>query len=162
MSLEITGRLIQKLPMQSGTSARGSWQKQEFIIETEDQYPRKICANLWGDKADMLNRFNEGDRIRMSFEIESREFNGRWYTDVKAWRLDVPMDASAGMPQPAAYGQTGYNPAGMPPHTAYVPQNAPAATYASPTASAAADSLPDLAAPTDTFTDDSNTDDLPF
>ncbi len=110
----------------------------------------------------MLNRFNEGDRIRMSFEIESREFNGRWYTDVKAWRLDAPMESPAGMPQPASYGQTGYNPAGTPPHTAYVPQSAPATANVSPAASVAADSLPDLAASTDTFVDDSLTDDLPF
>ncbi len=148
--------------MQSGTSARGNWQKQEFIIETEEQFPRKICANLWGDKADMLSRFKEGDRLRMFFEVESREYNGRWYTDVKAWKLEVPMDASAGMPQPATYGQSGYNPAGTPPHTAYVPQPAPAAPYASPTTSAAADSLPDLSTPTDTFTDNGITDDLPF
>lgn len=157
MSLEITGRLIQKLPMQSGTSARGNWQKQEFVIETEDQYPRKICANLWGDKIDMLNQFNEGDRIRMLFEIESREFNGRWYTDVRPWKLEKPMDATMGMPQPAAY-----NPAGTPPHTAYVPQSAPAAPYVSPTTSAAADSLPNIASPNDTFTDNGLTDDLPF
>jgi len=89
MALEINGKLIQKLELQSGMSKSGSnWQKQEFIIETDEQYPKKICANLWGDKIDMLSSINIGDNVMLSFNLESREFNGRWYTDVKAWKLE--------------------------------------------------------------------------
>ena len=85
MSLEITGKLILKLPMQSGTSASTGkhWQKQQFVIETVEQYPRKICSMLWGDKTDQLNQFNIGDMMKISFDVESREYQGKWYTDVK-------------------------------------------------------------------------------
>lgn len=89
MALEINGKLIQKLELQSGMSKSGSnWQKQEFIIETDEQYPKKICANLWGDKIDMLSSINIGDDVVLSFNLESREYNGKWYTDVKAWKLE--------------------------------------------------------------------------
>jgi len=88
MSLEITGKLLQKLPMQSGQGSTGNnWQKQEFIIETTEQYPKKICAQLWGDKIDQLEKLNIGEMISVSFAVESREYNGRWYTDIKAWRV---------------------------------------------------------------------------
>jgi len=87
--MEIIGKLIQKMPMQSGISKTGnSWQKQEFVIETMEQYPRKICANLWGDKTAILETLNIDDKIVMSFDLESREFNGKWYTDVKAWKVE--------------------------------------------------------------------------
>ena len=89
MALEITGRLIQKLELQSGIGKTGSsWQKQEFVVETIEQYPKKICANLWGDKVDALAAVNIGDILVVSFAIESREFNGKWYTDVRAWKLE--------------------------------------------------------------------------
>lgn len=89
-SLEITGKLLQKLPEQNGEGRNGTWRKQEFVIETEDQYPKKVCMNLWGDKISMLDQFGEGDRVKASINIESREYNGRWYTDIKAWRLESP------------------------------------------------------------------------
>ena len=89
MALEITGRLIQKLELQSGIGKTGSsWQKQEFVIETIEQYPKKVCANLWGDKVDVLSTLEIGDTIIVSFNVESREFNGRWYTDIRAWKIE--------------------------------------------------------------------------
>ncbi len=94
--MEITGKLIQKLPLQSGISKTGnSWQKQEFVIETVEQYPKKICANLWGDKCAMLESIQINDTVAMSFDVESREFNGRWYTDVKAFRLSTMTNVAA-------------------------------------------------------------------
>lgn len=147
MSLEITGKLIEKLPMQSGTSnsTGRSWQKQQFVIETVEQYPRKICAMLWGDKADQLGMFNIGDMLKVSFDVESREYQGRWYTDVKAWKVEAAAAAAmSGIPEPMAY-----NPAGAPQHTSYTPP-----TPSVPTA--------DLGGPEDTFTDEGMTDDLPF
>lgn len=85
MSLEIKGKLIQKLPVQSGTGKTGnSWQKQEIIVETMEQYPKKICVAVWGDKIDEVEKFAISDTLNISISIESREFNGRWYTDVRA------------------------------------------------------------------------------
>jgi Protein of unknown function (DUF3127). len=61
-------------------------EKQEFILETFDTYPKKICIAVWGDKID-LSPFKPGDTVDVSFDVESREYNGRWYTDVKAWKV---------------------------------------------------------------------------
>lgn len=101
--MEITGKLIQKLPVQSGVSSQGNnWSKAEFVIETVEQYPKKVCANLWGDRARALDQFQLGSLITVSFDLESREYNGRWYTDVKAWRVDPATPAAvAGAPAPA-------------------------------------------------------------
>ncbi len=98
--MEISGKLIQKLPLQSGVGKTGtSWQKQEFVIETVEAYPKKVCANLWGDKVEALNAINIGDSVIVSFSIESREFNGKWYTDVKAWKIEAAAAAPANAPQ---------------------------------------------------------------
>lgn len=89
MALEITGKLISKLSLLTGTSKSGNnWQKQEFVIETLDQYPKKVCAQLWGDKTDQLSQFEIGSTLKVSFDVESREFNGKWYTDLRAWKIE--------------------------------------------------------------------------
>jgi hypothetical protein len=101
--MEIIGKLILKMPMQSGISKTGnSWQKQEFVIETLEQYPRKVCANLWGEKTAVLETLNIDDKVVMTFDLESREFNGKWYTDVKAWKIE-PVSAN---PQATQTAQT--------------------------------------------------------
>lgn len=88
MAMDIRCKLLDKLAVQSGTSARGPWSKQDFIVETLEQYPRKICMNVWGqDKVNELQGFNPGEMLIISINIESREFNGRWYTDVRAWKI---------------------------------------------------------------------------
>lgn len=86
--MEITGKLIEKLPQQTGQGRNGAWVKQEFIIETPDQYPRKVCIALWGERARDLDSINIGESINASINVESREFNGKWYTDVKAWKIE--------------------------------------------------------------------------
>ncbi len=90
MSLEISGKLLQIMQIQKGTSSRGEWQKQEFIVETQDgQYSKKICFNVWGeDKIAELSKINIGSEIKVMFNLESREYNSRWYTDVRAWRVE--------------------------------------------------------------------------
>ena len=94
--MEITGKLIQKLPVQSGVSSTGNnWSKAEFVIETIEQYPKKVCANLWGERAKALDQFQLGSLITVSFDLESREYNGRWYTDVKAWKVEAATPAAA-------------------------------------------------------------------
>ena len=88
MAIEIKCKLAGKLQVQKGSSARGTWCKQEFIVETIETYPRKICMNVWGDdKVAELSGYNVGETLTVSVNIESREFNGRWYTDVRAWKL---------------------------------------------------------------------------
>ena len=84
--MELTGKIIQLLPEESGQSARGPWRKQQYILETEGQYPKKVCFMAWGDKIDEF-KIQEGDELVVSINIESREYNGRWYTDVKAWKI---------------------------------------------------------------------------
>ena len=102
MALEIKCRLLDKLAVQNGTSARGPWCKQDFIVETLEQYPRKICMNVWGqDKVNELASFNAGEMLTVSINIESREFNGRWYTDVRAWRIQRDAVEGAQMPPQA-------------------------------------------------------------
>ncbi len=92
--MEINGRITELLPEKSGESARGPWRKQEYILETEGQYPKKVCFMVWGDKIGEF-AIREGECLVVSIDIESREYNGRWYTDVKAWqvaRADAEVD----------------------------------------------------------------------
>ncbi len=84
--MEITGTVVSLLPMQSGQGKNGTWKKQEFILETPGQFPKKVCLSLWGEKVDET-RLNPGEKITASINIESREYNGRWYTDVRAWKI---------------------------------------------------------------------------
>ncbi len=84
--MDINGKLVQLLGVQTGQGKNGPWKKQEFILETGDTYPKKVCIAVWGEKIDM-SQFQVGDAIQVSFDVESREFNGRWYTDVKAWKV---------------------------------------------------------------------------
>jgi mRNA-degrading endonuclease HigB of HigAB toxin-antitoxin module len=86
--MEITGTLIQVLTPQTGTGKNGQWKKQDFIIETTDMYPKKVCLAAWGDKID-ISKFNVGQTVKASFDVESREYNGKWYTDVKAFNLQL-------------------------------------------------------------------------
>lgn len=88
MALEITGKIISIERPTSGVSKAGKeWQKQEFVIETQEQYPRKVMMSVMGDKVDDLSHYAIGNEITCGINIESREYNGRWYTDVKAWKL---------------------------------------------------------------------------
>ena len=84
--MEISGKIIELLPEKSGQSAKGPWRKQEYVLETEGQYPKKICFMVWSDKIDEF-AIKEGENLVVSIDIESREYNGRWYTDVKAWQV---------------------------------------------------------------------------
>lgn len=104
MSLELKGKLVKKLELVSGEGKNGKWEKQEFIIETEDQYPKKICISLWNDKLSMLDNVAEGDALTASVNIESREYNSRWYTDIRAWRVERGAD-EASSPPPSEHMQ---------------------------------------------------------
>ena len=87
-SISLEGRLVQILSAQEGQSTRGAWKKQDFIIETSEQYPKKVCICCWNEKTDELSKFQLNDNLRVSVNIESREYNSKWYTDIKAWRIE--------------------------------------------------------------------------
>jgi hypothetical protein len=99
MAMDIKGRIVQSLGLQTGTGKKGTWRKQEYILETEAQYPKKICFSIWGDKIDQF-RLQVGDTVSVSFDLESREYNGRWYTDVRAWKVQKEGSTSADAPPP--------------------------------------------------------------
>ena len=89
--MEITGKIVSFLEVQKGEGKNGEWQKQEFVIETLDaKFPKKVCLNVWGvEKVENLTKYNKvGDNVKCSIEIESREFNGKYYTNVGAWRVE--------------------------------------------------------------------------
>lgn len=106
--MEIVGKIIQVLPLQSGTSSRtgNSWQVQSYVLETQEQYPRKVCFEIFGEDKIKNNPCNIDDLVTVSFDIESREFNGRWYTSIRAWRVQqgdmTSAQPAAAAPQPAA------------------------------------------------------------
>jgi hypothetical protein len=97
--MQLTAKLIQLLPLQTGTGKNGEWKKQDIIVETDSQYPKKICISIWGDKIN-LEQLQIGNIFNIDFDIESREYNGKWYTDVKAWKLGLSgtkSDSSLGL-----------------------------------------------------------------
>ncbi|MEO6314861.1 MAG: DUF3127 domain-containing protein [Chitinophagaceae bacterium] len=98
--MDISGKITQLLPAQEGQGKNGTWKKQEFILETGDTYPKKVCIAVWGDKID-IKGFKLGDAVDVSFDVESREYNGRWYTDVKAWKVVTGKQKDGGG-QPAS------------------------------------------------------------
>ena len=85
--MDIQGKIIDILDKVKGQSSNGDWSKQSFILETVGQYPRKVCFDLWNDKIETAS-INMGDMLTASIELSSREYNGKWYTDVKAWKID--------------------------------------------------------------------------
>ena len=141
--MELEGKIARKLTVQTGTSARGAWSKQEFVLEyQEGNFPTQVCMNVWGDdKVRELDKYQVGDKVKISFNLSSREYNGRWYTDVRAWRIEP-----AGAQQSAPAG--GY----AAPASNY---SAPAGTQAAPMPSAPLPTADDMSSPLD----DS---DLPF
>lgn len=90
-NLVIEGRLVQLLEEQSGQGKTGNvWKKGGIVLETEgSQYPKKIALTVWGEKCDQVKTFRPGEKLSCAIDVESREYNGRWYTDVKAWKIDV-------------------------------------------------------------------------
>lgn len=109
MALELSGKVLHLLAEQTGTGKNGQWSRQDLVIETEEQYPRKVCLSAWGDKVLMIKNMKPGTPVRISFHAESREFNGRWYTDLKLWKVEI-QEPSAG-----TIGQAGYDAAGLEP-----------------------------------------------
>src|SRR5674476_145491 len=85
--MEISGKIIAVLPIATGQGKNGTWRSQDYVLETADQYPKKVCFNLFNDKIDQFP-MGIDDQVNVSFDVESREYNGRWYTTVRAWKVD--------------------------------------------------------------------------
>ena len=96
MSLEIKGKIVKILGVQVGNNAKGEWKKQEFVLETSDAYPKKICICVWNDKISALESHSEGDEVSVTFTVASREYNEKWYTDVTAQSIESLGGKSSG------------------------------------------------------------------
>jgi len=107
--MDFEGLIYRVLPVVKGTSARGEWSKQEVILELPGEFSRKLCVTFWGDKTRELEGIKEGEVIAISANVESKEFNGRWFTEVRAWRLSRKA-AEAGAGPGAAAGGSGFPP----------------------------------------------------
>ena len=122
--MEIIGKVVRLGNLTEGQSARGPWRKQELIIETEEQYPRTVCLICWTNQIDEIQKFAPGQTIKAQIEISSREFNGKWYTDVRVWRFD-PVGATtapaAAPAQPAPESSMHQTPPAAAPTTEYFP-----------------------------------------
>ena len=127
--MEFEGVVYKIMPATTGTSARGDWQRQEVIFEIPSEFSRKVCVIFFNRPSDVAS-LKEGKTYTVSINIESREYNGKWYTDVRAWRI-VPKEQTP--PTPAG----GVNP---PAYSAPMPTEEPA--YARSSAAQEIDDLP--------------------
>ena len=116
--MDVVGKIIQVLPAQEGVGRNGNpWKVQPYVLETLDQYPRKVHFEVFGEDRIKQNPCDVDQLVTVSFDIESREFNGRWYTSIRAWRIQqgdttqavagaapaaAPVAVPAAAPQPAA------------------------------------------------------------
>lgn len=141
--MDLTGKVIAIMEARSGVSSRtgNNWMTQEYVIEVPGQYPRKMLFNIFGE--DRIKQFNiqPGEEITVQFDIDAREYNGRWFNDIRAWQV-VRVDPAA-----AQAGAQGVQPAPMP--DAPFPPAQPAApavgaTPFPPVQPAGADSADDL------------------
>ena len=108
--MEFEGVVFKILPPTSGTSARGEWKRQEVVFELPQEFSRKICVTFFNKESE-VSSLREGQTCNVSVNVESREYNGRWYTDVKVWRIQpksvTPPAESAPMPDCEEYQPVG-------------------------------------------------------
>ena len=156
-ALELEGKIALKQPVQSGNSARGGWSKQEFVVEYMDgNFPSSAAFTAWGDdKVKELSRFQVGDAVKVSFAIKGREYNGRWYNDLRIWRIAPADGARAAAPASAQGGARGAAPAAFGP-AASGSAFSPAGGYGAQPPQAPAPTFDDLPAA------DGTEEDLPF
>ncbi len=141
--MEVVGKIIQVLPAQEGVGRNGNpWKVQPYVLETLDQYPRKVHFEVFGEDRIKQNPCDIDQLVTVSFDIESREFNGRWYTSIRAWKIQQGDTTQVAAPAPAA-----------------APVAAPVA--AAPAQEAPADVIPANVDPFDASAGD-GTSDLPF
>lgn len=103
MELALKGNVDQILEEQSGEGKNGPWRKRDFILEIPGKYPRKVCITQWGDNIDKAD-VQKGEAIVAHIDIQSREYKGNWYTDVKAWKIErqgQTQEEPSGPPKPS-------------------------------------------------------------
>lgn len=102
--MEIVGKIIQVLPLQEGVGKNtgNPWKVQSYVLETQEQYPRKVCFEIFGEDRIKNNMCQLDDIVTVSFDIESREFNGRWYTSIRAWKVQQGAVDNTPQAQPVA------------------------------------------------------------
>lgn len=127
--MELQGKVIAVLPERSGVSARGEWKSQDYVIETHDQYPRKMVFSVFG--ADRISRFNIqlGQEVNVSFDIDAHEYNGRWFNSIRAFDVRQVDPAAVGM-QPGVVPGAAFGPAPAQPTAPVQPAAQPAAPAA--------------------------------
>ena len=104
--MEVVGKIIQVLPAQEGVGRNGNpWKVQPYVLETFDQYPRKVHFEVFGEDRIKANPCDLDQVVTVSFDIESREFNGRWYTSIRAYRIQQGDVTQQAQPAPAAPAQ---------------------------------------------------------
>lgn len=140
--MELAGKVIAVLEARGGVSKTtgNPWKMQDYVIETHEQFPRRMAFSVFGE--DKINQFNiqMGEEINVFFDINGREYNGRWYNDIRAWRIDRVVPGQ--QPNPAD------------PTAAQAPMPAAAQTFQQPV---------QQAAPAPAFnTEEDTTSDLPF
>ena len=85
--MDITGRIISVLPLKSGVKNEKEWKIQEYVLEVEDlRYPTHLCFSVFGDKIDTFS-IKQGENVTVSFNIDAREYNGRWFNSITAWKV---------------------------------------------------------------------------
>ena len=101
MALELECKILEKLTVQTGTSSRGQWVKQDFVVEYQDgQYAEKACLQVFGaDRVKELENYQVGDKVKVSLKIQAREYRDKWYNDIRVWKISRISDGS---------GDTGY------------------------------------------------------
>ena len=101
MSLEAEGKLHQVLEAVTGDGRNGKWFKQDFVIEVPGEYPKNICFTVWGeDKAKVIKNLKQGSPVKVFFDLSSKEFKGKWYTEARAWKIEVSQKQGADGPPP--------------------------------------------------------------
>ena len=101
--MELTGKIIAVMEPRGGVSARtgNTWKTQEYVLEVPGQYPKRCLFNVFGE--DRINQFNiqNGDELTIQFDIDAREYNGRWFNDIRAYNVIRGQQPVAGA-QPVA------------------------------------------------------------
>ncbi|MBM3918779.1 MAG: DUF3127 domain-containing protein [Sphingomonadales bacterium] len=152
--MEVEGTIVQIMPLVSGQSARtgNTWRKQEFLLETSAQYPKKIFMSLMGEKIDQFP-LREGERVRVSVDLESREYNGRWYSDIRAWKIaPAGQELGGSFNTLSNMNQGGYTPSTM----------SPGSNSDSLSGGGAQSEAPDPLSASSAGEDSTGADDLPF
>lgn len=127
--MEIEGKIIAVIPPREGVSARTgtAWKTQDYVIETHDQYPRRCCFNVFGSDKIQLFNIQVGEELRVSFDIDAHEYQGRWFNSIRAWKVErIDPNAVQASVQPAPFDQSApVQPVQSAPAAAPAPEAAP-------------------------------------